>query len=128
MDVNFPETCDYEVIGLDNGSTHYDIHTLTMFQDGVVNIEWRDLPYKVFLNSDISPIKKLYDHVSDEIIGVRILQLRDEEGVEYKCIAPYAYLELMEMVGHRLSGSHIFLQKVDPVFINWTYTDSTGSQ
>ena len=127
MDLTFPETCDYEIIGLNNGMA-YDIHSLTMFEAGVVNIEWRDLPYKIFLNHDISPIKKLYDHTTDQVIDVRILQLKDREGFEYKCIAPFAYLELMEIVGHRLQGSHIFLQKADPVSVNWTYTGSIDSQ
>ena len=69
----------------------------------------------------LSPIKKLYDHATDQVIDVRILQLKDREGFEYKCIAPFAYLELMEMVGHRLQGFRIFLQKADPVSVNWIY-------
>ena len=114
----FPETCHLEEICLCPGE-EYDIHALTMYEEGIVDIEWRELPInKVYWNRSVGSIKKLYDHVSDQIIEVRILELQDKEGNLCKCLAPYAYIEQFEAISLPVN---VFFEKVDSFIVNWTY-------
>ena len=120
---NFNEKFEDEIaadeIYLDCGEK-YDFHLLTAQDTGVISTSWENLKTDVvFKLESVSEERKCYNHLTDNIDTVRIIRINDNMKIE-KVIAPYAFLELFEIISLP-SGSEIYFKKQDSLNIKWTY-------
>ena len=116
--ITFDDEIVHEIY-LDSGEK-YDFHLLTAPETGVVSTSWENLKTDVvFKLESVGEECKCYNHLTDNIDTVQIMTINDNTRLE-KLIAPYAFLELFEIISLPF-GSKVYFKKIDPLNIKWMY-------
>ena len=98
----------------------YDFHLLTAQDNGVISTSWEKLKIDVvFKLENVSEERKCYNHLTDNIDTVKLITINDNTKIE-KVIAPYAFLEMFEIISLP-SDSEIYFKKVDSLIVKWIY-------
>ena len=98
----------------------YDFHLLTAQDNGVISTSWEKLKINVvFKLENVSEERKCYNHLTDNIDTVKLITINDNTKIE-KVIAPYAFLEMFEIISLP-SDSEIYFKKVDSLIVKWIY-------
>ena len=99
-----------------NCGEKYDFHLLTAQENGVISTSWEKLKIDVvFKSEDV----RCYNHLTDNIDTVKLITINDNTKIE-KVIAPYAFLEMFEIISLP-SDSEIYFKKVDSLIVKWIY-------
>ena len=103
-----------------NCGEKYDFHLLTAQDNGVISTSWEKLKINVvFKLENVSEERKCYNHLTDNIDTVKLITINDNTKIE-KVIAPYAFLEMFEIISLP-SDSEIYFKKVESLIVKWIY-------